>query len=281
MSMAERVYLTDDKNVFLDTLILEAYGGLPKRKAMIVFPGGGYYHLAHHERDLVASRYFANDFNVFVLHYTVRSTCEKMVGDDGIPYAITDALKAIAHVRNNADKYGIDPDKICIMGFSAGGHLAATVATMWHDERLLSSAHLTKEEARPCAALLCYAVTTPAAGDIFDRCMANLFAGIPEEKIKTDSLYFDTVKRVDENTCPIFIMHTVTDETVPVDNAYLLSEALFEKHLPHELYVMPHAPHGGSIFDENTRIENESFCEYNRAWVQQSINFLTLLFGEN
>ena len=281
MSMSERVYLSDDKSVFLDTLILEAYEGLPKRKAMIVFPGGGYYHLAHHERDLVASRYFANDFNVFVLHYTVRSKTEDMVAENGIPYAITDALKAIAFVRNNADKYGIDPGKICIMGFSAGGHLAATVATMWHDEKLVSAAGVKAGDCKPDAALLCYAVTTPKAGDIFDRCMANLFAGVEEEKIKELSYYYDATEKVSERTCPIFIMHTVEDKTVPVDHAYLMSEALFEKHLPHEVYVMPHADHGGSIFDENTRIENESYCRYNKAWVARSIDFLTLLFGEN
>lgn len=279
MSMHERIYLSDDKNVYLDSLILEPYEGLPKRKAMIVFPGGGYYHLAHHEREVVASRYFANDFNVFVLYYTVRSRSEKMVDENGVPYAMTDALKAIAHVRENADKYGIDPDKISVVGFSAGGHLAATVATMWHDERLCRAAGLKKEQCKPNAALLCYAVMTPDGGDIFDRCMDNLFAGT--DNIRETSLYFDTVKRVDKNTCPIFMMHTVEDETVPVENAYLMSEALFANNLPHELYVMPHGQHGIGLCEENTRIENDRFFEYNSAWVHRSIDFLTLLFGEN
>ena len=96
-----------------------------RRPAMIIFPGGGYGMTSDREAEPIASAYFAAGYNTFTVRYI---TGEKAKVNN----PLYDAAAAIAHVRTNAEKYCIDPDRIAIIGFSAGGHLAGYISTAWH-----------------------------------------------------------------------------------------------------------------------------------------------------
>ena len=279
--LTERVYLSDDKSVFMDALWLEKYDYLPKRKAMIVFPGGGYGILAAHEAWPVARAYFGRGFNTFVLNYTTKTVKQDLIGKDGVPLPLTDAAKAIAHVRKNADKYGIDPDKICILGFSAGGHLASATATMWHHEEIIRSACLTYGDNKPNAAVLCYPVIT---GDESKGAHIGSFKNLlyGDDTTAKDREKYSSEKNVSEKTCPCYIWHTSEDHGVPITNSYEMARALKKFGIDHQVHIYPYLNHGtgasyGKLHTDGVPCKYDF---YNRKWLDESIDFIEYILDK-
>ncbi|WP_088088400.1 alpha/beta hydrolase [Bacillus sp. OV166] len=132
----EKINLSNNGKVKLITYIHDnsvkrekEMGPAPKRPAIIVLPGGAYYFISERETEPVALTFMKEGFNTFVLHYSF--------GDDSIfPNPLLDVSLAILTVRKNAEKWGIDPDAICLMGFSAGSGIAALSATQWNNPEI-------------------------------------------------------------------------------------------------------------------------------------------------
>ena len=137
------------------------------RPAMLVLPGGGFYALASHEGDPFAIRFMAEGFNAFVLNYSIGKP------KSFFPRPLTDVSAAIVHIRENAEKYCIDPDGIFVEGTSAGGYLAGAIGAMWHCDFAKSSPDMEYGANRPNGVILTYGVVSTRE-DIRCFCFDNL-----------------------------------------------------------------------------------------------------------
>ena len=200
--------------------------------AVIIFPGGGYSMRAEHEGAGYAKWFQSIGITSFVVDYRVAPYKH--------PAELADAIRAVRYVRHFADKYGIDKNKIIVMGSSAGGHLAASVSVHYDKDTYTATDDIDKEDCKPNATILCYPVI-----DMFeyrhDGSRQNLIgARAFEEDKELMSLHL----QVTRDTPQTFIWHTAEDGTVPVENSLLYAGALSEAHVPFELHVYPFGHHG-------------------------------------
>jgi acetyl esterase/lipase len=200
---------------------------------VIVLPGGGYEALSPQEADPVAGWLNGLGISAFVLHYSVAPARH--------PQPYHDVRRAIQWVRAHAEHFNIDPNRIGVLGFSAGGHLTGSAATMWEDASLAIGDELDSISARPDLAVMCYPVVTGDSVSCHEGSLLNLMGGNLTDEVR-DS--FSLEKRVSSNTPPIFLWHTVDDATVPVNNAFLMAQALGKAGVEYELHVFPEGRHG-------------------------------------
>ena len=201
--------------------------------SVVICPGGGYRHLSPREDQPVAEVFLQAGFHAFVLHYEV----------DHAPLAYRPVGQlgwAVATLRQNAQAFGIDPQKIAVCGFSAGGHLAASLGVMWHRENCFA-AGTPLDEQKPNALILSYPVISGG-----QYAHAGSFENLAGQD-KADWEQFSLEKMVDEKTPPTFLWHTASDQMVPVQNSLLFANALLAHQIPLELHVYPFGEHGLSI----------------------------------
>ena len=211
--------------------VIKAYPGKSKG-AVVVFPGGAYEMRATHEGDGLGEWFQKNGITAFVVEYRVSPNRH--------PAELSDAMRAVKYVRIYADKYGIDKDKIAVMGFSAGGHLAGSVSVHYDKDIYEPTDEIDKESTKPNASILCYPVID--MGEYrHDGSRKNLIGSEPDEKLID---YFSLQKHVTEDTPGAFIWHTSTDNGVSVMNSVLYARALSEKRIPYEMHIYPVGDHG-------------------------------------
>lgn len=205
---------------------------IPERDAngagLIIFPGGGYGNLAAHEGRGYAEYFSARGVACFVVSYRL--------GSQGFrhPAMLEDALAAVHVVRSRASEFGVDPQKIGVMGSSAGGHLAAHALVAW-------SEYEGEVSLRPDFGVLCYPVICSRPPHAHAGSMRNL-AGDDAGDSLLDSLACE--KRVKRTTPPCFIWHTGDDGAVPVENSMLFAAALRAQQVPFELHIYERGRHG-------------------------------------
>ncbi len=214
----------------------EIYPGR-RRPAVVVCPGGGYQNVSAREAEPIALRLMALGLNAFVLHYHVAPS--------RFPVAQLELARAVAIVRENADAWHTDPDHIIVMGFSAGGHLAASLGVLWHGDLLAPALDVSREAIQPNGMILAYPVITSGphrhAGSFL--CLLGEWH---DELLDTVSLE----KLVTAKTPPAFIWHTFEDPAVPVENSLLLACALREAGVNTELHIFPRGSHGLSLSND-------------------------------
>lgn len=208
----------------------------PHNIGLIIFPGGGYKSLAAHEGAGYAEFFCNAGIACFVVTYRL--------GSDGHrhPAMLEDALSAIETVRTRAEEFGINPDKLGIMGSSAGGHLTAHTAVAW--QTYDSSVSL-----RPNFAILCYPVILSTGDYAHAGSMENLAGDNPSPDL-LESLSPD--KHVSSKTPPCFLWHTAEDASVSVENSFVFASALRRHNIPFELHIYDKGRHGlglGAPFD--------------------------------
>lgn len=208
-----------------------------RRPAAVVCPGGGYAFCSGREGEPVALALLARGYQAFVLDYTV---LDDAAGGTLLPAPQLDLTRALAAVRERADAWGVDPDDLGIVGFSAGAHLCATYSALMRDERLLARAGVPAAAARACWQVLCYPVIDLDAGWPPDPAHAARVCGEGSPLRRAQDL-------VDDATPPTFVWHTATDGTVPVRNAYLYAAALAARGVDHECHVFHEGRHGLSL----------------------------------
>ncbi|MGN1127471.1 MAG: alpha/beta hydrolase [Candidatus Flemingiibacterium sp.] len=254
----------DDPDITLTTYVQDE--GWKKRDAMLVLPGGAYTHLcADREGDAVALAYAARGVNAFVLKYSIR---EKAV----FPRPLADASLAMAYIKDHAEEFHINPERVFCVGFSAGGHLAASLGTLWHLETLEELTGLPHGKNRPAGMILCYAALS--AYVMKHRFMFHTILGTDsptDEQLDAYSLE----KQVSGLTVPTFLMNTSNDPVVPVENALMFAGALAKQGSQFELHIYPDGPHGLALGDWQTSRGNESMEDRNIArWVEDSIYWM-------
>jgi dienelactone hydrolase len=237
----EFITLNEERNVSL-TAFLQPVGGrlknLFQRPAVLILPGGGYHVCADSETDPVAYPYLNAGYHVFILRYSVMEHA-------AWPNPLNDYEQAISMIRRRAEEWHVAANRIAVIGFSAGGHLAACAAAM--------------SENRPDAAILGYPLIT--ADSIHDY--------LPSAP--------DAAEAVDEKTCPCFIFATRTDNQVPVENSLRFISALERFDIAFETHIYANGPHGLSTGVPSLTAEKFSgrYC----SWVSDSIAWLNEVLG--
>lgn len=230
----QKIVLNTERNVTLTAFIQDVDGefGLEKRPAVLILPGGGYSFCSDREAEVVAFAYLKAGYQAFILRYSVDEHKKW-------PNPLSDYEQAMELIKGNED-WHVYEDKIAVIGFSAGGHLAACAATIAKN--------------RPGAAILGYAVLSRVITNVYQDT-----APIP-------------VDEVTEQTCPCFLFSARDDGLVPVSDTLAFQMALFEKGVSFESHIYAYGPHGFSTGEKSLNSAEMSSRVIN--WVQDSIEWL-------
>ncbi len=205
---------------------------------VIVCPGGGYIHKAAHEGGAVAEWLNSIGVSAFVLDYRIAPY--------KYPYPIEDARRAIQYVKTNADEYNINANQVGILGFSAGGHLAAAAAINYLKENQAASDHVARVSSRPDCLILCYPVISFQRFYHIGSRNKLLGTDAAPELIKLLSLE----NQVKSDMPPTFIWHTADDQSVPVENSLMFASALSKNNIQFEMHIFSHGRHGLGLANE-------------------------------
>ena len=230
---------------------------------VLIFPGGGYRFVSPRESKPVADAFNRGGYHAFVLDYTVA---------EPLPLGtkpLADAAWAIAQIRGNARAYGVDPDKIAVCGFSAGGHLAASLGVYWHNPGFFGGTE-PAEVYKPNGLILCYAVLSGGMhrhGGSFDNLVGE---GQPAKARFAYSLE----QQVSQNTPPTFLWHTAEDSSVPVENSLLFASKLSAYEIPFEMHVFPYGSHGLSLATPEVSESHRPADPHVAKWIDLCVDWL-------
>lgn len=225
--------------------------------AVIICPGGGYSIVAiDHEGYKVAEKFNEMGVTAFVLKYRIPN---KKNQEDPAIAPLQDAQQAMLTVRSNAKKWHVDPARIGIMGFSAGGHLASTAGT--HFERSLID-NPENISLRPDFMMLLYPVISADLAITHSGSFKNLLGADPTQA-QLD--LYSNEKQVTAHTPPAFLVHASDDKGVNPDNSIVLYQALLKNKVPAELHLYQNGGHGFGLHNPTTKDEWIERC---RNWLQ-------------
>ncbi|MDQ0690621.1 alpha/beta hydrolase [Arthrobacter sp. W4I7] len=208
--------------------------GSGDRPAVLVLPGGGYGRQADHEAEPVAEWLAGLGIHGFVLRYRV--------APDRHPAPLEDAKEAMLQIRSGAQGLAVDPRRVGVLGFSAGGHLAATLSTAV----ATGSTRLDVPEAIPDLTVLCYPVVSYTHA-VHQGSVDNLLGQSPSEALLAE---LSAELQVTPETPPAFVWHTADDAAVPVSHSLGYTSALYNAGVPAELHVFPEGRHGLGLAEE-------------------------------
>lgn len=239
-----------------------------KRPCLLICPGGGYAFCSQREAEPIAFHFLPEGFNVFILNYSVAPS--------RFPTQLREMAAAMELIHCHTEEWHCDTERVAIMGFSAGGHLAAHYSTCydWQEVRDVFP------DSKPVqASILCYPVISadPSVAHIgsFDNLLGHISL-TPEETER-----FSCHLQVTEHTPPAFLWHTATDEAVPVMNSLLYAQALAANKVPFALHIYPSGCHGLATVDQQTNEQLEPATAHAVAWLDAVKKWLriTLKWG--
>lgn len=268
----EKIYFDpSDDRVFLETYAVDDRNYVVKdasvkpRDAILVIPGGGYAHVSGREGIYTALSFLAKGANAFVLTYSV--------GEDAVyPRQLLDACRALKYIKENADKYYINPDRIFALGYSAGGHLLGTLTTLHGvGEKIID---LPKDYLKVKGSIFCYPVVT-AYGPTHIGSFNNLLKKPVEEYTEEEKNLLSIEKNVNSDTPPAFIWHTSEDRGVPINGSLKLCQAYYDAGIPVELHIYPHGPHGIALANEVSSGGRADYVQPKaEAWVDEAYKWM-------
>lgn len=237
-----------------------------KFPAVIICPGGGYEYVAPVEGEPVALRFNGAGVHAFVLEYSCAPA--------RFPGSLLELSKAVAHVRAHAQEWNIDEHKIVVCGFSAGGHLAASLGVYWREGFLQRFLGYENEENRPDGLILGYSVLSSKAGVTHAYSAANLLGKSPDEH---ELALFSVEENVSDATPPTFLWHTADDGIVPCTNSLLFAQALQRHEIPFELHIYPHGEHSTGLGTETTASFLGHVNPDCQGWFELAVRFISNL----
>lgn len=230
--------------------------------AIVIFPGGGYQHLATDKEGTKVAQWFnGQGVTAFVVTYRLGPRYRHPVMEQ-------DAQRAVRFVRAKAAQFGVNPSRIAVLGFSAGGHLAATVATRGGAGNAASADSIDRVSARPDAALLIYPVITMQGPAAHTGSRRNLLGEQPAPMLVREMSLETQVTR---QTPPVFLVASTEDRTVPVENSLSFYAALRAAEVPAELHVFERGRHGFGLAPDDPVLA---------SWTRQAADWLARTFRE-
>lgn len=235
----------------------KADAAVANKTTILVVPGGGYTHLAvDHEGKQIAAFYNKHGFDCWVLQYRLN---DGQLKGHKHPAQYNDVTTAIRIVKSKAK----DPEKVGIIGFSAGGHLSSMCATMHIPADKTSKDPIQQYSSRPAFAMLIYPVIT-FSDDYAHKGSRKMLLGENPDKKMIDSL--STQNRVNKNTPPTFIIYSTDDKTVPVENGILFYQALVRNNVKASLHVFDHGGHGYGLSKADATVG--TWGEMSVGWIK-------------
>ena len=226
----------------LTTYILDAYEeqdpGL-KRPLALVCPGGAYRFTADREAEMIALQFNSMGYHSAVLRYS----CAPAV----FPTALTEVAASIKMIKEQSENWHVDTEKIFVMGFSAGGHLAASYGVFWNRSFVAEAVGCSTEFLKIAGMILCYPVLTSKEEYTHLESIHNLLGEDYEAKKEEMALE----NQVGPHTPPAFLWHTFADDAVPFQNSLFFVEAMGKAGVSAEYHLYPEGPHGLSLADES------------------------------
>ena len=270
----------DNPAVFLSAYVLEnspEFQTGTRRPAVVICPGGGYFFTSDREAEPVALRFLARGYHAFVVRYSVRTR---------FPEPMLDLARAMLTIREHADEWLVDPDQLTVCGFSAGGHLAASLGVFWGKPWLHDAVGVGGDQIRPAALTLGYPVIDiDLVSDRQDR------GELGDESVPANEAIYSVVLgerqpaleikdryrldlHVSAATPPAFLWHTADDDLVFAPNALRFAAALAEHRVPYELHVFESGVHGLSLADETTDVQGQFINPYAQVWIDLALRWL-------
>ena len=234
----QEIIINKERSAVLTAYIQKTGGefsNIKNRPAIIVLPGGAYEFCSDREADPIALVYLKAGFQAFVLRYSVSE-------HKAWPNPLDDYEKAYKLICENSEEWGVDTERIAVIGFSAGGHLAGCAATV--------------SACKPRAAILGYPVLNRATADRYSTAAP------------------DVTECVDKNTCPCFVFASRNDTTVPIENTIEFINALNKNGVGFECHIYSDAPHGFSVADETVNAMEMDMCQRTPNWTSDSVSWL-------
>ncbi|MFC4220547.1 alpha/beta hydrolase [Flagellimonas marina] len=221
-------------------------------QAVVIFPGGGYYGLAYDWEGIDMAKAL-NSRGVAGIVVKYRLPLSKSIVKEKEVVPLQDAQRAIRLVRSKAAEWNISEEKIGIMGFSAGGHLASTLGTHYEDDVYEKQDEADDVSARPNFMALIYPVISMEKSTTHTGSRGALLGDNPSDEM---SDRFSANKNVTKDTPPTFLLHAQDDEGVPVENSILMFSALKKENVPVTMHIYPKGGHGFSLALQDKRLNN-------------------------
>jgi acetyl esterase/lipase len=270
-------------NATLTTYIQDLHDhheAMTEKPAMIICPGGAYLGYTEKEAEPVALRFLAEGFNAFVLRYSVGA------GIAQLPVPFIDTAKAVMLIRKNAKKWNIHPDRICLCGFSIGGHVAATFSATWHEKYLAEALNADNELFKPNALILGYPIL-----DVYQFAVRNLkrkkemqpllemmlsvaFGYSKPDKDRMDE--WNCLKRITTYMPRTFLWMTSEDSLVDVEDGLDLVKALISAGVSYEFHVFQKGTHGMALGNPSVGDGESAWerCGNQYEWVKLALHWL-------
>ncbi len=235
------------------------------RRTILLFPAGGYRFVSRRENDPIALKLVGEGINVFTLKY-------KVVPFE-YPYPLIEAYAALAYININADKYFVDREHIGVMGFSAGGHLAASLSCYFRNDEFANELKIDKKIIKLSGCLLGYAVIS-----MEEYSENETRVNITQNRV--DLLdFFSIEKHITKDFPPTFIWTTAEDMVVHPINSIDLARELQLNNVLYELHIYPKGYHGLSLANDvvfTSEFDNETLSEYgyNSSWIEHAVHFI-------
>ncbi len=289
----EHVTLT----AYLPAMLTEGQAMRATRPAVIICPGGAYLYTSEREAEPVALRFASLGYQAFVLHYNTyygRGPIDQAAPPPAntlvqFPQPIFDVAKAILTVRERAEEWNINREQITVAGFSAGGHLAASIGVHWQDAFLRDKLAVESELLRPNALILGYALLDSKLSkewmneeeaakysDMLSLMNAAIFGTV--EQSDEQLLQFSPALHISKHTPPAFIWHTAEDDLVLSANSLKFAMGLASERIPYELHVFEKGVHGLSLADHTSATNVHHYSKEVAEWVYMADRFLQRRF---
>lgn len=270
--ICEKIDLYGDHRVMLYTYIQRwttVAGHYPSRGGVVVLPGGAYLYHGTSEAEPVAAAFAAAGYNAYVLRYSIGSHAV-------FPNSAADVCRALSLIRSRAEEWGQNPDKLALCGFSAGGHVAACVGTMWNRADVLTASGCTGEEGKPNALILgypCITVDVEGQGDMYDLLKGDRTL----EELRDIA---SAEQWVGPHTPPVFLWNMYHDKMVPVEHGLRFMEALAKQDIPFECHTYMKGNHACALASPASSLgdpvrENDHVAR----WLADCIAWLGEIFG--
>lgn len=245
-----------------------------KRPAMIVYPGGGYWMTSDREAEPIALKFASAGYQVIVVRYSTKDKAK----DANYPQQLLEGMAAIDYMRKHADELNVDPSKLAVIGFSAGGHMAGMMGTLYGEKVVCDTFNVGPRELRPDAMVLSYPVLTSGKfshGGSLSNLLGEDAANDPEMRKKVD-----IIENVTEDTPPAFIWTTFTDGCVPAQNSLMMAGKMLEVGVKCELHMFRDMWHGASLADRTVASKPEDVNGISKPHIAHWVGLCMEWLGE-